>query len=121
MVKRVTMIEIHKGLNLPITGNPILEIDKTNNCSQVALLAEDYIGLKPSFLVKEGDFVQTGQPLFIDKKNALVKFTSPATGTILSINRGGKRAFESIIITAEEDQFVEFKKYTNEEIKNLDY
>ena len=49
-------------------------------------------------LVKEGDVVKLGQPLFADKKNEGVQFTSPGSGTVVEINRGERRVFQSIVI-----------------------
>lgn len=75
---------------------------------RVALLGDDYIGMKPTMLVGEGDRVQLGQRLFEDKKNPGVFYTSPATGTVAEVNRGAKRKFESIVIDVEDDEPVEF-------------
>ena len=62
------MIEIKPGLDLPIKGSPKQEIGKGNAVKRVALLGSDYPGMKPTMLVKEGDQVKLGQPLFADKK-----------------------------------------------------
>ena len=80
--------KVSKGLNIPISGN--INPDKKNCVSvrNVALLGEDYHGLKPTMLVKEGNVVIKGQNLFEDKKNPGVKFTSPVSGKIIEINRG---------------------------------
>ena len=91
--------KLRKGLNLPITGEPNQKIQPARDASTVALLGDDYVGMKPTMLVKEGDSVQIGQPLFEDKKNPGVIFTSPAAGKVQSINRGEKRAFKSIVIS----------------------
>lgn len=91
-------IEIKKGLDIPITGSPAATIRDGNKTGFVAIVGDDYIGMKPTMLIKEGDDVITGQPLFEDKKNKGIIFTSPGTGTVYSINRGEKRKFESIVI-----------------------
>ena len=54
---------------------------------KIALLGEDYHGLKPTMLVKVGDNVIKGQPLFEDKKNPGVNFISSASGKVIEINR----------------------------------
>lgn len=89
---------IKKGLDLPITGQPAQEISRGRAVRTVALLAEDFIGLKPTFQVTVGDEVRRGQILFEDKKNPGVFYTSPGAGTVTAINRGAKRALQSVVI-----------------------
>ncbi len=62
------MIKIKKGLDLPIAGKPAQVIQDGSAIHHVALLAEDYIGMRPSMLVQPGDWVKKGQALFEDKK-----------------------------------------------------
>lgn len=88
--------KIKKGLDLPLRGQPDSRIDKANDVSLVATLGADYVGLKPTMLVKEGDQVKIGTPLFEDKKNPGVLISSPAAGTVKAINRGAKRALISV-------------------------
>ena len=92
------MYKINKGLDLPISGAPALEVEISSKISSVAILGSDYIGLKPTMLVKVGDFVQAGEHLLEDKKNPGVFIAAPASGTINSINRGDKRRFLSLEI-----------------------
>ena len=92
------MIKISKGLDLPISGSPSLDISDEPKVSSVALLSNDYVGMKPTMLVEEGEDVKLGQPLFEDKKNPGVIFTSPAGGKVESINRGERRALQSVVI-----------------------
>ena len=90
--------KISKGLTIPISGDINLSSIETINAKKIALLGEDYHGLKPTMLVKEGDTVIKGQPLFEDKKNPGVNFISPASGKVIEINRGERRAFLSLVI-----------------------
>jgi Na+-transporting NADH:ubiquinone oxidoreductase subunit A len=87
-----------RGLDLPITGKPtgsdVLQIP----CTKVAVLADDYIGLKPSMKVREGDTVKRGQALFEDRKTPGVVVTSPGAGTVVAVNRGERRALQSVVI-----------------------
>jgi Na+-transporting NADH:ubiquinone oxidoreductase subunit A len=57
-------------------------LSQRQNVSRVGIVAADYIGMKPTMLVQEGDPVRLGQPLFTDKKTAGVTFTAPAAGRI---------------------------------------
>ena len=76
------LIKIKKGLDLPIAGNPKNEVDLSTSINTIALLGPDYIGLKPTMLVKEGDTVLSGQKLFEDKKNPGIFITAPSSGTL---------------------------------------
>ena len=69
---------VRKGLDLPIQGQPKQEIDEAQAPGRVAVLAEDYVGMKPTMFVSVGDSVRRGQVLFEDKKAPGVRFTSPA-------------------------------------------
>ena len=104
---------INKGLDLPIDGQPVQAIEPGKPASQVALLGDDYVGMKPTLLVQVGDKVQAGQPVFSDKKTEGVVYTSPASGTIASINRGEKRKFLSMVIDVQGDDKVQFKSHNS--------
>lgn len=93
---------VRKGLNLPIGGNPAQEVETGRSVTHVALLASDYIGMKPSFSVTVGSAVRRGQLLFENKACPGVFFTAPAAGTVAAINRGAKRALQSVVIELNE-------------------
>ena len=107
------MIKIKKGLDIPISGSPEPKISVFKKPRSVAVMGSDYHGLKPAMLVEKGERVKIGQPLFEDKKNKGVLFTSPAGGVIESVNRGDKRALQSVVIeideTEEEESFINIK------------
>lgn len=97
------MFKIKKGLDLPIAGTPSGDLVDAKTVRSVAVLGEDYPGMKPTMAVAEGDRVKQGQILFSDKKTEGVVFTAPAAGTVSSINRGAKRAFIGLVIDVESD------------------
>ncbi|MGB1192439.1 MAG: NADH:ubiquinone reductase (Na(+)-transporting) subunit A, partial [Pseudomonadales bacterium] len=77
------MIKIKRGLDLPIEGAPPRQAAEAGaSVRSVALIGFDYIGMKPTMSVQEGDRVKLGQILFSDKKNAGVKYTSPGAGVV---------------------------------------
>ena len=110
---------LDKGLDLPITGEPEQVIKKGNKISSVAVLGPDYIGMKPTMMVSEGDAVKLGQILFEDKKNPGVFFTSPGAGKVKTINRGAKRVLQSVEIELKGTAQVTFEKYTPEQLTSL--
>ncbi len=113
------MIKIKKGLNLPIKGEPQQVISEGNPPQQVALLGEDYVGMKPTMEVKVGDNVKLGQLLFTDKKTPGVRYTSPGAGKVVAINRGEKRAFLSLVIQLSGSAEVTFKSYSDGKLPGL--
>jgi len=113
------MVNIKKGLDLPISGSPEQTISDGNTVSKVAIVGFDYVGLKPTMAVQVGDQVKKGQLLFEDKKTAGVKYTSPSSGKVIEINRGEKRIFQSIIIEVSGSDSVEFSKYNAADLDGL--
>jgi Na+-transporting NADH:ubiquinone oxidoreductase subunit A len=112
------VILIKKGLNLPISGHPDPVVSDTPTIHKAAILSNDFIGMKPTMLVKAGEKVKLGQKIIEDKKNPGVFFTSPCGGEVSSINRGDKRKFLSIEFDIDaEEESVLFD--TNQDPKTL--
>jgi len=113
------MIRIKKGLDLPISGIPEQQVSPCAPPCHVAILGDDYVGMRPTMLVQEGDSVIKGQALFEDKKNPGVIFTAPASGTVVAINRGERRVLQSVVIRIEGDDEREFTRYESSELSTL--
>lgn len=115
------MITIKKGLDLPITGEPSKQISE-HTPTKVALVGYDYVGMRPTMHVKVGDTVAKGQVLYEDKKRAGVLYTAPASGTVVAINRGERRVFESLVIAVnpQANDEITFNAYRPEDLSALD-
>lgn len=113
------MVKINKGLDLPITGAPEQKIADTKTVSRVGIVGFDYVEMKPTMAVAIGDKVKRGQLLFEDKKTPGVLYTSPASGTVVEINRGERRVFQSIVVEIDGDDAVEFDKYDSASFDSL--
>lgn len=113
------MIKITKGLDLPIAGLPDGQRIDDVTVTRVAVKGEEYIGLRPSMAVKEGDRVAKGQLLFEDKKIPGVRFTAPASGIVSAIHRGERRVLQSVVIDIEGDDAVAFNAYAPDELATL--
>ncbi|BCA41135.1 Na(+)-translocating NADH-quinone reductase subunit A [Kluyvera ascorbata] len=113
------MIKITKGLDLPIAGLPDGQRIDDVTVTRVAVKGEEYIGLRPSMAVKEGDKVAKGQLLFEDKKIPGVRFTAPASGIVSAIHRGERRVLQSVVIDIEGDDAVAFNAYAPDELATL--
>ncbi len=113
------MIKITKGLDLPIAGLPDGQRIDDVTVTRVAVKGEEYIGLRPSMAVKEGDRVAKGQLLFEDKKIPGVRFTAPASGIVSAIHRGERRVLQSVVIDIDGDDAVAFNAYAPDELATL--
>lgn len=113
------MIKINKGLDLPITGAPEQSVSAAVEAKTVAVIGFDYIGMKPTMQVKAGDRVKLGQVIFTDKKTVGVNYTAPAAGVVKAINRGEKRALQSVVIEVDGDEAVEFAKFDASELASV--
>ena len=105
------MIKIKKGLDVPISGAPEQVISDGPSIRTVAVVGQDYVGMKPTMSVAVGDRVKKGQLLFCDKKTEGVRYTAPAAGTISAINRGTKRVLQSVVIDVDGDEAESFERY----------
>ena len=106
-------IKLKKGLDLPITGTPRQLIEDGPLVKHVAVLGPDYIDMRPTMAVQEGDRVKLGTVLFEDKKNPGVVFTSPGSGKVTSINRGAKRTLQSVVVELQGHEEEVFDQYSD--------
>lgn len=95
---------IKRGLQLPIAGQPQQVIERGRAVSHAALLGADYIGMRPTMHVEVGAVVDRGQLVFEDKKTPGVRYTAPVAGTVAAINRGERRAFQSLVIRLSDEE-----------------
>lgn len=114
------MIKIKKGLDLPIEGAPQQQISDGPAITKVAVLGEEYVGMRPTMHVQVEDTVTKGQVLFEDKKNPGVKFTAPAAGKVVEVNRGAKRVLQSVVIEVSGDEQTKFDPVAASDLAGLD-
>lgn len=110
------IIKIKKGFDIKISGKAIEKVSSPI-VSTYALKPADYIGITPKLLVKEGDRVKAGSPVFYSKQNEKILFTSSVSGTIEAIKRGDKRAIEEIVISADSTQ--DFEDFGNDSLASM--
>ena len=94
-------IRIKKGLDIKLVG----EAEKTTTniplSSVYAVKPEDFHGITPKLLAKEGANVKAGQALFYDKNDERILFPSPVSGTVTEVLRGARRKILAIKINAD--------------------
>lgn len=103
-------VHIRGGLDLRWKGKPAETIDDQIAVRSVALLGEDYPGLRPIFDVTDGQTVRAGDRLFTDRRRPGLIYTAPVTGTIRAISRGRRRSLNSIVIDVGGDDAVQFER-----------
>jgi Na+-transporting NADH:ubiquinone oxidoreductase subunit A len=113
------MIKIKRGLDIPLAGAPSGELDTSVTTRAAGLLGADYHGMKPTMAVQVGDVVKRGDMLFSDKKCEGVRYTSPAGGRVAAINRGAKRAFQSVVVEIDGDEAASFDQYAADAAREL--
>lgn len=111
------IIDLKKGLNIPIEGKAALKTKKAIKPDVIAVKPTDFNGFSPRLLVREGDKVLAGSPVLADKKNPDILLTSPVSGTVESIVRGAKRKLLEIRVKADAEQ--EYAKFKTAEISKL--
>jgi Na+-transporting NADH:ubiquinone oxidoreductase subunit A len=105
------VIKLRKGLDINLKGIAAKELVSVKEPGIYSLVPDDFTGVKPKVVVKEGENVLAGGPLFVDKNHPEVKFVSPVSGVVTSVERGERRKVLNIIVKADEkQQYVEFGK-----------
>jgi len=97
-------IKIKKGHNIRISGVPAKTVLETENPSTIGVRPNEFKYLKPKLVVREGDKVSIGSPLFFDKKNPDIKWASPAAGVIKSIIYGERRSILHVVIARDNNE-----------------
>ncbi|TYP99525.1 Na(+)-translocating NADH:ubiquinone oxidoreductase A subunit [Tenacibaculum adriaticum] len=104
-------IRIKKGLDIKLVGEAKQVTTELPIGSVYAIKPEDFHGVIPKILAKEGTEVKAGQALFHAKSDERILFPSPVSGKITEITRGARRKVLEIKITADSNQaFEDFGK-----------
>lgn len=99
-------IRIRKGLNINLVGAAEQTTAKAVLSNVYAINLEDFHGITPKMLVKQGVEVKAGEGLFFNKSNPEMVFVSPVSGELVEIERGARRKILSIKILADKTQAV---------------
>jgi Na+-transporting NADH:ubiquinone oxidoreductase subunit A len=98
------VIKLRKGLDVNLKGKATKETATVNCPGEYALVPDDFTGVKPKVVCKEGDVVKAGDALFVYKLHPEVKFVSPVSGTVSLVERGDRRKLLSIRVKADGKQ-----------------
>ena len=105
------VIKLCKGLDIHLQGQAQEKKIQLKSNGRYALVPDDFEGVTPKVVVKEGDTVKAGEALFVNKQFPGVKFASPVSGTVVAVERGERRKVLCVKVEADAQQsFVDFGK-----------
>ena len=103
-------IRIKKGLNINLVGAAEQTTSKAVLSNVYAIHLQDFYGITPKMLVKQGAEVKAGEALFYNKNREDMLFVSPVGGELIEIERGARRKILMLKILADKTQeYVEHK------------
>ena len=108
------LIKLSKGLDIHLQGKAE---EKKIQLKSYALMPDDFEGVTPKVVVKEGDKVKAGDALFVNKQFPQVKFASPVSGTVREVVRGERRKVLCIKVDADAQQ--EFTDFGKRDVSSL--
>lgn len=111
------VIKIRKGLDINLKGKPAKELFDVKQPEIYGLVPDDFHGITPKVVVKEQEYVMAGGALFIDKNHPEVKFVSPVSGVVTSIERGERRKVLSISVAAAQEQ--DYEEFGRKNVSQL--
>ncbi len=112
--------KLKKGYDIRLAGSTEKIIVPAERPAKLAMQPPDFPGIKPKLEVEVGSRVKIGTPLFFDRQNPEVKFLSPASGEVIEINRGERRALMEVVVEDDgNDQYEFFSTHSTEKIAAL--
>ena len=111
------VISLRKGLDINLKGRAEEKKIQLKSNGKFALVPDDFEGVTPKVVVKEGEKVKAGDALFVNKQFPQVKFASPVSGTVREVVRGERRKVLCIKVDADATQ--EYKDFGKQDVSKL--
>ena len=111
-------ITIRKGLDINMKGKAEKVLVEGSKSKLFSIQPPDFTGLTPKLVVKVGDKVKAGSPIFFDKYRDSIQYVSPTSGVIKDVVRGAKRRILEIVIEA--DAEITYLEAAIKDIQQLD-
>ena len=112
------VIKLKKGLDIKLQGKAAEERMSLKSSGKFALVPDDFVGVVPKVVVKEGDMVKAGEALFVNKQYPEMKFASPVSGRVTAVERGERRKVLCVKVEADKEQA--FVDYGTPNIEKMD-
>ncbi len=116
-------IRIKKGLDIKLIGEAEHTTTDISTSGVFAIKPEDFHGIIPKVIAKEGTEVKAGEALFFSKSDERILFPSPVSGKVTEIVRGERRRVLAMKIAADgKQEYKDFgkqdpSKMSSEEVK----
>ncbi|MGY3791137.1 Na(+)-translocating NADH-quinone reductase subunit A [uncultured Aquimarina sp.] len=110
-------IRIRKGLDIKLVGEAEKITSEATKSNVYAIKPDDFHGIVPKVIAKQGTEVKAGEPLFHSKTNENMLFPSPVSGEVVEIVRGAKRKILTFKILADKEQ--QFADYGAKDVKSM--
>jgi len=94
-------VKLRKGGDIKLQGIAKKAMVEAPKSEIFAIKPSDFHGVTPKLILKVGAKVKAGTPVFFDKENEKIKFSSPVSGEIVEIVRGARRVILEIKIKAD--------------------
>ena len=105
------VIKLRKGLDIHLQGKAAETKLTLKSNGHYALVPDDFEGVTPKVVVREGDYVKAGDALFVNKLHPEVRFASPVSGRVVAVERGERRKVLCIRVDADaQQQYADFGK-----------
>ena len=112
------VIKLRKGLDIHLQGKAEEKLIQLKSKGLYALVPDDFEGVTPKVVVREGDKVKAGDALFVNKQYPEVKFASPVSGTVREVVRGERRKVLCVKVEADAQQ--EQVDYGKKDVAKMD-
>ncbi|MCI1649002.1 MAG: Na(+)-translocating NADH-quinone reductase subunit A [Bacteroides sp.] len=112
------VIKLRKGLDINLKGKAAEDCVTVKEPGFYSLVPDDFTGITPKVVVKEQEYVMAGGPLFVDKNHPDLKFVSPVSGVVTSVERGARRKVLNIVVEAAAEQ--DYEEFGKKDLESLD-
>ena len=110
-------IRIKKGLDIKLIGEAEQKTTEISTNGEYAIKPEDFHGITPKLIAKEGTEILAGEALFYEKSDERILFPSPVSGKVTEVIRGAKRKILSLKILANSSQ--EYKDFGKQDVNKM--
>ena len=114
----LNVIKLRKGLDINLKGKAAGTYTAMKSPGFYALVPDDFPGITPKVVVKEQEYVMAGGPLFVDKNHPELKFVSPVSGVVTSVERGSRRKVLNIIVEEATEQ--DYEEFGKKDVSSMD-
>lgn len=112
------VVKLRKGLEINLKGKAKEKKQPTRGSQEYGLVPDFFVGVTPKVVVRPGDHVLAGDPLFVNKACPEVNFASPVSGTVTEVMRGQRRRVLCVKVKADEKQ--EYRDFGVRDTGSLD-